>query len=197
MTAKKFTLHITLVLTLVIVCSVCEWRYVSASEKQKLLFRFDSPEKVKQWQNIDDVVMGGVSKSQFTVTPNKTALFSGKVSLENYGGFASVFSRLTDNDLSSYQGIEIRVKSDSKRYNIYLKNDPTLDSKSYEVRLNTEKDAWKTIMVPFSSLNPMFRGQMVADAPKFNPRDVKSIGIVIAEKQEGPFQLEIEYITVY
>jgi hypothetical protein len=38
---------------------------------------------------------------------------------------------------------------------------------------------------------------MVADAPKFNPRDVKSIGIVIAEKQEGPFQLEIEYITVY
>ena len=197
MTAKKFTLHITLVLTLVIVCSVCEWRYVSASEKQKLLFRFDSPEKVKQWQNIDDVVMGGVSKSQFTVTPNKTALFSGKVSLENYGGFASVFSRLTDNDLSSYQGIEIRVKSDSKRYKIYLKNDPTLDSKSYEAHLNAEKDSWKTVRIPFNSLVPMFRGQMVADAPKFNPRDVKSIGIVIAEKQEGPFQLEIEYITVY
>ena len=154
-------------------------------------------EKVKQWQNVDDVVMGGISKSQFTVTPNKTALFSGKVSLENYGGFASVFSRLTDNDLSSYQGIEIRVKSDSKRYKIYLKNEPTLDGKTYEVRLNTENAAWKTIRVPFSSLNPMFRGQMVADAPKFNPQDVKSIGIVISEKQEGPFQLEIEYIAVY
>ena len=194
---KRFTVNITLVVTMVIVCSALVWRSVTASEQQKLWLRFDSAEKVKQWQNVDDVVMGGVSKSQFTVTPNKTALFSGKVSLENYGGFASVFSRLTDNDLSSYQGIEIRVKSDSKRYKIYLKNDPTLDSKSYEVRLNTEKDAWKTIRVPFSSLNPMFRGQMVADAPKFNPRDVKSIGIVISEKQEGPFQLEIEYITVY
>jgi len=195
--AGRFTVHITLVVTMIIVCSALEWRSVTASEQQGLLLRFDSPEKVKQWQNVDDVVMGGVSRSQFAVTPNKTALFSGKVSLENYGGFASVFSRLTDSDLSSYQGIEIRVKSDSKRYKIYLKNDPTLDSKSYEVRLNTEKDAWKTIRVPFSSLNPMFRGQMVADAPKFNPRDVKSIGIVISEKQEGSFQLEIEYITVY
>jgi monofunctional biosynthetic peptidoglycan transglycosylase len=197
MMAGRFTVHITLVVTMIIVCSALEWRSVTASEQQGLLLRFDSPEKVKQWQNVDDVVMGGVSRSQFAVTPNKTALFSGKVSLENYGGFASVFSRLTDSDLSSYQGIEIRVKSDSKRYKIYLKNDPTLDSKSYEVRLNTEKDAWKTIRVPFSSLNPMFRGQMVADAPKFNPRDVKSIGIVISEKQEGSFQLEIEYITVY
>ena len=195
--AGRFTVHITLVVTMIIVCSALEWRSVTASEQQGLLLRFDSPEKVKQWQNVDDVVMGGVSRSQFTVTPNKTALFSGKVSLENYGGFASVFSRLTDNDLSSYQGIEIRVKSDSKRYKIYLKNDPTLDSKSYEVRLNTEKDAWKTVRIPFNSLVPMFRGQMVADAPKFNPRDVKSIGIVISEKQEGPFQLEIEYITVY
>jgi hypothetical protein len=43
----------------------------------------------------------------------------------------------------------------------------------------------------------MFRGQRVTDAPKFNARDVESIGIVISEKQEGLFQLEIEYITVY
>ena len=194
---KRVTVNITLVVTMVIVCSALAWRSVAASEQQKLLFRFDLTEKAKQWQNIDDVVMGGVSRSQFTVTPNKTALFSGKVSLENYGGFASVFSRLADNNLSSNQGIEIRVKSDGKRYKIYLKNDPALDSKSYEAHLNAEKDSWKTVRIPFNALVPMFRGQMVADAPKFNPRDVKSIGIVISEKQEGPFQLEIEYITVY
>ena len=65
---------------------------MSAEEKEKLIFNFDNLAEVQQWRTIDDVVMGGVSQSVIKAGSQGTVLFTGTVSLENFGGFASVSS---------------------------------------------------------------------------------------------------------
>ena len=58
---------------------------------EKTLFDFTTATNSTAWQIVNDDVMGGVSTSRFQVRTNG-AVFSGVVSLENNGGFASVRS---------------------------------------------------------------------------------------------------------
>ena len=57
----------------------------------KEVIKFDSAEKIKNWSTVNDKVMGGVSTSKFYYDGNQ-AIFEGKISLKNNGGFASVRS---------------------------------------------------------------------------------------------------------
>ena len=61
-----------------------------AEKPGKVLFDFAEPAAMRGWQIEDDGVMGGVSKGTFTRAPEGHAVFSGKVSLDNNGGFSSV-----------------------------------------------------------------------------------------------------------
>ena len=93
--------------------------HLSKDHTKKTLFDFsDSDSKNNSnWNAVNDVVMGGVSQSGFRLTDTQ-GIFSGRVSTENNGGFASV---RTENfepplDLSDYEGIELKLKGDGKRY---------------------------------------------------------------------------------
>ncbi|MHC4835566.1 MAG: CIA30 family protein, partial [Planctomycetota bacterium] len=55
----------------------------------KLLIDFSDESVAKQWLSVNDNVMGGISEGQFRITDDKTLEFSGSLSLENNGGFAS------------------------------------------------------------------------------------------------------------
>ena len=59
----------------------------------QMLYDFSSEGAVEEWISINDVVMGGISTGGLERTPEGTAVFSGNVSLERNGGFASVRSR--------------------------------------------------------------------------------------------------------
>ena len=76
------------------------------------------------WGALDDVVMGGVSESSIRFK-EAIAEFSGNVSTANSGGFASVRTRNFEPaiDLSSYDGIALRVKGDGNRYKFMLRTE--------------------------------------------------------------------------
>ncbi len=59
--------------------------------------------------------MGGVSTSRFEVFTN-SAVFSGAVSLENNGGFASVRSSPARHNLTGLDAFVVRVRGDGRRY---------------------------------------------------------------------------------
>ena len=69
------------------------------------LLEFISQEEVSRFQSIDDRVMGGISQSRILKLENNTALFTGIVSTENNGGFASVRSELAVPCLSQSKGV--------------------------------------------------------------------------------------------
>ncbi|MFH1739553.1 MAG: CIA30 family protein, partial [bacterium] len=64
-----------------------------SEEYGPVLFEFKHSDETTNWRTINDTVMGGVSNSEFRVEEEGIGVFSGSVSLENNGGFASVCSR--------------------------------------------------------------------------------------------------------
>jgi len=145
------------------------------------------------WQSVNDDVMGGVSTSSFRVT-NGVAVFRGKLSLENNGGFASVRSlpaRLEWGDADSFL---IRVRGDGRRYKFTARRDTSLDSAIYQAAFETKHDEREEHRLPLKAFVPSFRGRVLTEVPPLHANEVTSIGFLISDKQAGSFQLEIQWI---
>ncbi len=164
---------------------------------QKKLIDFSEPDEKENWRIVNDDVMGGISQSQMTISEDDTAVFQGTVSLENYGGFASVRTRPKNYQLAGYDGITIRVKGDGKKYQLRLRTDDEFDGVSYQAEFETVPGKWVTLNLPFKPFVPTFRGRIVTDAPALNSDQIRQIGFLIADKQEGAFRLEIDWIGAY
>jgi monofunctional biosynthetic peptidoglycan transglycosylase len=164
--------------------------------KQRMLLDFEQPGDAANWTVINDVVMGGISNSRFVVEKPGTAVFSGVVSLENNGGFASANMKPAQFDVSDCDGIRFRVKGDGKSYKITLKNDGAFNGFSYRFDFTSKDGEWLTIDAPFSSFVPKFMGQTTS-APPVDRARIKTFGFLIADKQNGPFRLEIDWIGAY
>ena len=145
------------------------------------------------WRIINDTVMGGVSESRFVET-DAGAAFTGTVSLENGGGFASVRAPEGRYDLSGGDGVRLTVRGDGKRYKLTLYTEPG-GRISYRVPFEAP-ESWTGLVLPFDALTPYRRGRIVPNAPAFAPGAVRTLGFLIGDKQPGPFRLEIRKIEV-
>lgn len=156
------------------------------------LFDFASSDgdPASAWQSVDDVVMGGVSESRFEDT-GEGAAFTGVVSLEQGGGFASVRSPEGQWDLGAYDDLSLRLRGDGRRYQLTVY---TGTNTSLSYRATLEPSSWRVVTVPFDSLVPYERGTRVPNAPPFDPSSVRALGFLIADKQAGPFRLDVEWI---
>jgi NADH dehydrogenase [ubiquinone] 1 alpha subcomplex assembly factor 1 len=162
-----------------------------------ILFDFDSEAACNSWVPINDVVMGGVSHSRFDYVGESTAKFSGAVSLKNSGGFASIRSTPSSYDLRTYAGLLLRIRGDGKQYKMNLKTEAALDGVQYQAVFETEAGAWIEIRMPFSKFVPMFRGVYAYDSPPLDTASICSFGLLISDKQAGPFRLDIDRISAY
>ncbi|TNF53116.1 CIA30 family protein [bacterium] len=165
--------------------------------KEKILIDFNSQDKGLLWEVIDDVVMGGISKSRLSITPDKTALFQGSVSLEHSGGFASTRTYPQDFQLEGFRGLMIRIRGDGRKYRLRLRTDNAYDGIAYQAHFPTDPDRWAIVRLAFSEFTPVFRGEVIAGAPALEINQVRRIGFMIADKQEGHFSLEIDCVKAY
>ncbi|KMT04452.1 hypothetical protein BVRB_8g181240 [Beta vulgaris subsp. vulgaris] len=167
------------------------------------------------WGALDDVVMGGVSQSTFVIDPKggenggAAGIFSGNVSTANNGGFTSVRTRnfSVPEDLSGYDGLELRLKGDGRRYKLIIRTSSDWDTVGYTAGFDTVEGQWQLIKVPFSSLKPIFRARTVFDAPPFDAHNVVSLQLMFSKFEydgklnptfvEGPFQLPLSTIRAY
>lgn len=158
------------------------------------LFDFSSKGTAENWYAINDGVMGGVSSGRITGTDEGTVMFEGQVSLENNGGFASVRSRPRPLDLTGYDGLRLRVRGDGNRYKINFKTAESFDGLLYRAVFHTQPGRWQTIEIPFSEFEPTYKGRVVDNAPAADLSRVRSLGMMISDKQAGPFAIEIDWI---
>lgn len=161
-----------------------------------MITEFTNAQEADLWRSVDDDVMGGVSDGTFTVTPAETGVFSGELSLENNGGFASVRRNVEDVDLAGARAIALRVKGDGRPYQFRLQTKTANDSISYRAEFETNADEWTEVSLPVADFEPVFRGKVVADAPELKPNEVKQIGFLLADKQPGNFRLETDWIRI-
>jgi len=163
----------------------------------KLIVDFSKPDVSKNWRIVNDGVMGGLSQGKIEMTQHSTAIFQGKVSLENNGGFTSIHTIPRDYGLDNYEGLAIHVKGDGKTYQLRLRTDDRIDGISYHSDFQTVDGDWTTVEIAFESFVPTFHGIMVSDAPKLASGKIRQIGFLISDKQEGDFHLEIGWIKAY
>ncbi|VEP14784.1 NADH:ubiquinone oxidoreductase complex I intermediate-associated protein 30 [Hyella patelloides LEGE 07179] len=177
---------------------------------EKILFNFTEPNLnlKSMWGAVDDVVMGGVSQSSFNLA-YRQGIFSGYVSTDNNGGFASVRTRNFDSplDLSDYQGIELRVKGDGKRYKFITRCEGQWDGVSYCYSFDTVYNIPITVRIPFNQLRPVFRAKTVKEAGQFDSSKLYSLQLMLSKFEydgelnskfePGNFRLTIESIKAY
>jgi len=150
-----------------------------------------------QWGVTNDDVMGGVSTSKISVSEENVLIFSGEVSLENNGGFASLRSPIDDYNFSDYEGFLIKVKGDGKTYNLSFRQTKYFTGYNYTHKFQTEKDKWQIVGLPFKDFKLKYYGKEVNNSEPLSKSTIKQISILISDKQQGPFKLEIEWIGLY
>uniref|UniRef100_A0ACD5Z8C4 Uncharacterized protein n=1 Tax=Avena sativa TaxID=4498 RepID=A0ACD5Z8C4_AVESA len=182
----------------------------------KLLFGFKGNLSGKfVWGALDDVVMGGVSESAFQIQPTgsetgeATGLFKGTVSTSNNGGFTSIRTKnfTVPEDLSAYDGVELRLKGDGRRYKLIIRTSYEWDTIGYTASFDTTKGEWQSVKIPFSSLIPVFRARTKTDAPPFDASYITALQLMFSKFEydgklnptfaEGQFELPFSSIKAY
>ncbi|MFT5788839.1 MAG: NADH dehydrogenase [ubiquinone] 1 alpha subcomplex assembly factor 1 [Shewanella sp.] len=147
-----------------------------------------------RWNLINDSVMGGISTSSLT-NDGDISTFSGDLSLERNGGFASTRASLTSSLASDTAHIKITVKGDGREYQLRLRTDDKWDAIAYSYPFKTEKGQWLTFSVSAKEFVAVFRGRAV-NAPSLSLGNIKQIGFLLADKQPGAFSLSFQPIEV-
>lgn len=160
----------------------------------KMLFDFSATTNSSAWEIVNDDVMGGVSTSQFKVTTNGYAVFSGTVRLENNGGFASVRSAPVRENLAGLTAIVLRVRGDGRSYKLSVRTGTGFDIPAYQCSFTTKPGEWEEHRLPFGDFVPNYRGRVPRDMPPLDPAKINSVGFTISDKQAGPFRLEVAWI---
>jgi len=169
---------------------------VATDESLRPLLDFAGPEAAQQWQAVNDGVMGGVSEGRFRITEDKTLEFFGMLSLENNGGFASVRTKPTKFDIEAGDTIVVRLKGDGREYvlNIYTKSRQM--AFSYRAPLPTAKGEWREVEIPLADFIPTSFGRRVQGMGPVEPSQVNGLGLMLSDKQAGPFAMEVEWMKV-
>ena len=147
---------------------------------------------IKNWNIVNDDVMGGISTSTMSLNKEKNLLFKGNISLENNGGFASSRLSLEKKILNGVKFFKIKFKGDGNTYKLRFRQNNRRASYSHDFK--SSKDEWIEVDLRVEDFKATWRGYSYSDYPALEPKEVISMGLQISDKQEGDFILEIEYI---
>jgi hypothetical protein len=160
-----------------------------------------------RWGPLDDVVMGGVSKS--SIEPGETfdGTWKGIVSTANNGGFAGIRTKLFKLDASACSGILLKVRGDGQRYKVIVRDDEDWNGTAWSESFDTVKGRTTEIKLPFNKFKPTRFARVL---PSFRPFDKKNFsGIQISLSKfeydgdlnprfkDGPFELQVLSFTSY
>lgn len=151
---------------------------------------FASEDEAALWRPLGDVVMGGASTSRLRGAPGGS-VFEGAVSLAHGGGFASVRRADEAPRLQGVEALVLRARGDGRTYKLRLGTSPALDAVTYQASFETRNGAWAEHVFTARDFFPVYRGRSVWDAPPLALAAVRNVGLLVSDRQVGPFRLEL------
>ncbi|MDA7622070.1 CIA30 family protein, partial [bacterium] len=150
------------------------------------------------WRVVDDGVMGGLSKGNFGVSDGGILTFKGTLSLENNGGFSSIRTEKVKMDLSGADGLLVRVRGDGRTYQMRFGTDARFRGMeiSFMAEFKTSKGEWVEVKIPYDQFKGSFRGMKLKDEV-FDPSKVSRLGLLLADKNPGAFEINVDWIRTY
>ena len=157
-------------------------------------FTTDSPDL--GWYVQNDNVMGGRSEGGFTPADGEL-IFAGSTNT-NGGGFSSIRTQPFKVDLSSYDGMRLRVKGDGRTYIWQLQTNALYRGGrvSYWADFETRAGEWITVDIPFSRFFPQWRGFKL-NGPELDTSQIAEFGLYIYDNQDGPFEFHLAGVDAY
>ncbi|KXZ45347.1 hypothetical protein GPECTOR_56g444 [Gonium pectorale] len=160
-----------------------------------------------RWRILDDVIMGGMSQSNgFSYDPaERAAVFSGLVTTDGGGGFASLRSDEWGGfaSLAAARGVRMMVRGDGRQYKLNAKTDADWDGVQYQMDF-VAPTSWTQVELPFAAFKPTFRGRVVPNRPPLQGQPVRQLGLMVSKFtadggviggfRSGPFRLGVRWI---
>lgn len=146
------------------------------------------------WREVDDRVMGGISRGAASVDRSGRLVWTGRMTTESNGGFVTARTAFDGIDLSQAGGLVFRVRGDGRIYKATLNTNGSHMLGIGLARLATVRGEWVDIRVPFGAFSgPMFRGTRA-----FDPSNVFSLQFQLSgADQVGDYRLEVASVTAY
>ena len=148
----------------------------------------------QNWMIVNDGVMGGMSKSTAELTYS-SLLFKGTLSLKNNGGFASIRSKKSNIDLSGFTTVKIKYRSSGRKFDLRLATSELFFKPNYKHQFGSTMGEWEIEELKLSDFKQYTMGQVSGtNIGKKELENILRIGIILSDKKEGPFEIEIDYI---
>jgi monofunctional biosynthetic peptidoglycan transglycosylase len=164
------------------------------SEQNMQKIAFTDSSEVENWVIINDTVMGGRSRASLNID-NDHLVFSGYLSLDNNGGFASI-RRVYDNRIWLPDNpLQINILGDGRSYQLRLRTNRQMDGVAYVATFQTIAGEAQSVTFELSDFTPQFRGRFVRGAPDLSFDDITQLGFMQAEKAPGEFSLQVLSIS--
>ncbi len=165
----------------------------TAAGSDVVLLDLQDAAEVAGWTTVNDPVMGGLSTSEVT-SGDGGLVFSGTISLENNGGFASARSP-QDPEIgrkaTGATSLRVRAVGDGKTY--VLRVGTAGQPWSYIQRFSTEPGVPRSYDLPVAGFRPV--GMRLDPAPaapqSLDPSGISQVSFYILDKQQGPFALTV------
>lgn len=154
------------------------------------IYDFTSTNDHDNWYIINDGVMGGLSKGSLSIDEDGNGVFTGRVRLENNGGFTSLRYGRIDSQDKKIKAFQFRIKGDGKSYQFRAAKSG--ERFSYVNTFQTSGE-WEIITIDVNEMEPSFRGRKL-DYPKYDGLDPREITFLIGNKRDESFELKIDYI---
>jgi len=162
-----------------------------------------------EWGALDDVVMGGVSKSN--IDPKTfTGYWTGFVTSANNGGFAGIRSKLFEppRDCRSARGVILSLTGDGNRYKFIARDDVEWNGIAWSYSFDTQAGKQIQVKIPFEKLRPtrFARTDPTIGRP-FNSENLTGLQMSLSKFEydgalnpkftEGSFALQLESIKLF
>lgn len=174
------------------------WSNATAASKQNV-----------QWGPLDDVVMGGVSKSSIEPGQPFQGKWTGFTSTANNGGFAGIRTKLfkTPLDCSKCTGVQMKLAGDGQRYKLILRDDADWNGIAWSYSIDTQTGKKTQVNIPFSEFKPTKFAKVLKDHKPFDKSQLTGIQLSLSKFEydgglnpsfkEGPFELNLDSIGTY
>lgn len=170
-----------------------------------------SPTKkgILQFGPLDDVVMGGASKSDLAPGTEFDGKWTGFTTSANSGGFAGIRCKLLDPPLDATQctGIEIKLTGDGQRYKFIARDDTDWNGIAWSYSFDTKANKPIKVQIPFQKLRPTRFAKTMPGITSFNKKTLRGIQLSLSKFEydggfnplftEGSFSLIVDEIKTY
>jgi hypothetical protein len=164
------------------------------SSDSRFLTDFIQQQTIDEWQVVNDGVMGGRSTGNI-INEQQHMVFKGSISIENNGGFSSVF-RPVKNLPKNTKDIIIDTLGDGQKYQLRVRVYIEGYRVTYKHEFTTIAGQRQRFNLPLDDFEATFRGRKVTNAPALKSQDINEIGLLMTKKQAGDFKLSVFHLMI-